>query len=159
MKVISTEVPGIRSFLSTIILDCQQLILSHTHLGQSFLILTCHCVTFTVSKYLQLDGQAAASFSAFAGFFLNCFPLNCIPCFLSGGDEKQTFTTAGYSHLSSSRRGGNKLEQGAKQCGTETTSLVQVQYRNPNWPMLSAIIVTNTETTFQMENLVKVEKF
>ena len=37
-----------------------------------------------------------------------CFPLNCIPCFLSGGDEKQTFTTAGYSHLSNSRGGGNK---------------------------------------------------
>ena len=43
-----------------------------------------------------------------------CFPLNCIPCFLSGGDEKQTFTTAGYSHLSNSRGRGNKLEQGAK---------------------------------------------
>ena len=43
-----------------------------------------------------------------------CFPLNCIPCFLSGGDEKQTFTTAGYSHLSNSRGGGIKREQGAK---------------------------------------------
>ena len=100
--------------MSTIILVCQQLILSRT-LGQSFLILTCHCVTFTVSKYLQLDGQAAASFSAFAGFFLNCFPLNCIPCFLSGGDEKQTFTTAGYSHLSNSRGGVAKVVQSTHQ--------------------------------------------
>ena len=90
--------------MSTIILDCQQLILSHT-LGQSFLILTCHCVTFTVSKYLQLDGQAAASFSTFAGFScpMQCFPLNCIPCFLSGGDEKQTFTTAGYFEVPNKR--------------------------------------------------------
>jgi hypothetical protein len=32
-----------------------------------------------------------------------CFPLNCIPCFLSGGDEKQTFTTAGYFEVPNKR--------------------------------------------------------
>ena len=57
--------------------------------------------------------------TAFAGFFLNGFPLNCIPCFLSGGDEKQTFTTAGYSHLSNSRGGGNKRAGGCKSCKIE----------------------------------------
>ena len=39
-------------------------------------------------------------------------------------------------------------------CTTETTILVSVQYRNPNWLILSADTVTNTETTFQRENLV-----
>ena len=42
------------------------------------------------------------------------------------------------------------------QCTTETTILVQVQYqnRNPNQTILLADTVTNTEATFQRENLV-----
>ena len=37
---------------------------------------------------------------------------------------------------------------------TETTILVSVQNRNPNWLILSADTGTDTETTFQRENLV-----
>ena len=41
-------------------------------------------------------------------------------------------------------------------CTTETTILVSVRYRyrNPIWLIVLADTVTDTETTFQMENLV-----